>query len=72
MGKRIKKLSMEDDNLYSDRFAVPTLTQVEEASQPIHYGEKHCTNAYNFCKALNHKKFSMPQFASGLRQVCNM
>ena len=60
----------EDGGLMWKGLKVPTLEQVEQKLQPIHYGkEMHIKDKRILRKALSDVGFVLPPFAGGLEQA---
>ena len=69
--KRLTQFTVrEDGGLMWNGLKVPTLDQVEQILQPIHYGkEMHIKDKRILRKALSDVGFVLPPFAGGLEQA---
>ena len=71
--KRIKQFSVRDDlGLIWNGFKVPTLQQIENVRQPIHYqAGRHVRTIKILRKALADCEFMMFSFMGGLERSCS-
>ena len=72
--KRIHQFTLrEDGGLMWNGYKVPTLQQVENVLQPIHYqAGKHIRTIKILRKALSDCGFAMPTFMGGLERSCTL
>ena len=72
-GKRLKRFSLEGDDLLWDGQRVPTQNELDDAVRLLHMNEnsKHCMRVRTLLDALPGKNWAIPPFAGRLQQACN-